>query len=147
MLFSTATGYALQTLAVLPEDGSYYLARSMAKQLQLPGPYLAKILQNLVQAGILESVRGPKGGFRLARPAQAVTVGEVVEALEGPCSLQGCVMGFSNCGPENPCPMHSAWSQVKAQMGASMTQATIHDLRRLNTRSKPLLRRGEDGTK
>ncbi len=146
MLFSTATGYALQTLAVLPEDGSYYLARSMAKQLDLPGPYLAKILQNLVQAGILESVRGPKGGFRLARPAQAVTVGEVVAALEGPGSLQGCVMGFPNCGPENPCPMHSAWSQVKAQMGASMTQTTIRDLRYLNTRSKPLARRGEDGT-
>jgi Rrf2 family iron-sulfur cluster assembly transcriptional regulator len=146
MLFSTATGYALQTLAVLPEDGSYYLARSLAKQLQLPGPYLAKILQNLVQAGILESVRGPKGGFRMARPAQAVTVGEVVVALEGACSQQGCVMGFSYCGPDNPCPMHDAWSQVKAQMGASMTEATIQDLRRLNTRIKPLLKRGEGGT-
>lgn len=144
MLFSTATGYALQTLAAIPEDGGYYLARSMAKQLKLPGPYLAKILQNLVQAGILESVRGPKGGFRLAKPAHTVTVGEVVEALEGTSTLQGCVMGFSNCGPDNPCPLHHAWSQVKAQMGASMTQATIQDLQRLNTRSKPLARRCED---
>jgi Rrf2 family protein len=73
MLFSTATGYALQTLAALPEDGGYHLARSLAKQLNLPGPYLAKILQSLVQAGILESVRGPKGGFRLAKPAHTVT--------------------------------------------------------------------------
>ena len=146
MLFSTATGYALQTLAALPEDGSLYLARSMAQQLRLPGPYLAKILQNLVQAGILASVRGPKGGFRLARPAQDVTVGEVVQALEGTSSLQGCVMGFPACGPEHPCPLHDAWSQVKTQMGASMTQITIQDLRRLNTRSKPLAKRGEDGT-
>jgi Rrf2 family transcriptional regulator, iron-sulfur cluster assembly transcription factor len=145
MLFSTATGYALQTLAALPEDGGYYLARSMAKQLQLPGPYLAKILQNLVQAGILESVRGPKGGFRLAKPAQDVTVGEVVDALEGSSALHGCVMGFSNCGPDNPCPLHHAWSQVKSQMGASMTEVSIQDLRRLNKRSKPLAQRGESG--
>ena len=145
MLFSTATGYALQTLAALPEDGGYYLARSMAKQLHLPGPYLAKILQNLVQAGILESVRGPKGGFRMARSAQEVTVGEVVSALEGSSSLHGCVMGFSDCGPDNPCPLHSAWSQVKAQMGASMTEVSIQDLRRLNKRSKPLAKRGESG--
>lgn len=144
MLFSTATGYALQTLSILPEDGSYYLARSMSKQLSLPGPYLAKILQNLVQAGILESVRGPKGGFRLARPSSEITVGEVVAALEGPGSLDGCVMGFPHCGPENPCPMHGAWSQVKAQMGDSMTQATLRDLQRLNTRCEPLASRTKD---
>ena len=143
MLFSTATGYALQTLSAFPEDGSYYLARSMAKQLNLPGPYLAKILQSLVQAGILESVRGPKGGFRLAKTANQITVGEVVEALDGTGVMLGCVMGFPHCGPENPCPMHAAWSQVKAQMGESMTKATIQDLQRLNTRSKPLVQRSE----
>jgi Rrf2 family protein len=133
MLFSTATGYALQTLAALPGDGSYRLARNLAGQLHLPGPYLAKILQNLVQAGILESVRGPRGGFRLARPAQEVTVGDVVEALEGPGYLHGCVMGFAHCSSENPCPMHEAWSRVKAQMNASMTQATIQDLQQFRS--------------
>jgi Rrf2 family transcriptional regulator, iron-sulfur cluster assembly transcription factor len=141
MLFSTATGYALQTLVSLSEGASYHLARTMAKQLQLPGPYLAKILQNLVQAGILESVRGPRGGFRLAKSAQAVTVGEVVEALEGSGSLHGCIMSFPSCCPENPCPMHSAWSHAKAQLVAFMTQATIQDLQRLNTRGKPLAKR------
>ena len=144
MIFSTATGYALQALAALPGDGSYRLAKNLAESLNLPGPYLAKILQNLVQAGILESVRGPRGGFRLARPSSEITVGEVVAALEGPGSLDGCVMGFPNCGPENPCPMHGAWSQVKAQMGDSMTQATLRDLQRLNTRCEPLARRTKD---
>jgi Rrf2 family protein len=115
--------------------------------LNLPGPYLAKILQNLVQAGILESVRGPKGGFRLAKAARQITVGEVVAALEGEGALEGCVMGFPDCGPVNPCPMHAAWSQVKAQMGVSLTHATIQDLQRLNTRSKPLAGRRSVGMK
>ena len=137
MLFSTATGYALQTLAALPDDGGYYLARSLAKQLNLPGPYLAKILQNLVQAGILESVRGPKGGFRLARSAQSVTVGAIVEVMEGGNVLQRCIMGFTDCNAEVPCPLHPAWDQAKTQMTDSMTQVTLQDLQVCYIRSQP----------
>lgn len=134
MLFSTATAYALQALAALPEDGRYTLARDLSDELSLPGPYLAKILQALAQAGILDSLRGPKGGFRMARPAHRITVGDVVEALEGPEAFAGCVMGFPECGGENPCPLHDAWSQVKAHMDSSMTQSTIRDLQLVRMR-------------
>lgn len=129
MIFSTATGYALRALAALPEDGTYSLAKDLATHLELPGPYLAKILQSLAQEGILHSVRGPRGGFRLARPAHHITVGEVVTALEGTETLSGCVMGFANCDDhDTPCPLHKAWCDVKAHMEASMTHVTIRDL-------------------
>ena len=129
MLFSTATGYALRALAAMPEDGTYSLAKDLASQLELPGPYLAKILQSLAQEGILHSVRGPRGGFRLARPAHRVTVGEVVTALEGVETMSGCVMGYAHCEDhETPCPLHEAWNDVKAQMDASMTRISIRDL-------------------
>ncbi len=134
MLFSTATGYALRALAALPEDGTFSLAKDLASQLELPGPYLAKILQGLVQADILASVRGPKGGFRLTRPSHRITVGEVVIALEGPHSLDGCIMGFPTCGGDDPCPLHDAWGVVKAQVVASMTEATIRDLQLMDIR-------------
>jgi len=139
MLFSSATGYALQALAVLPDDGTYRLAKNLSEELHLPGPYLAKILQSLAQGGLLESVRGPRGGFRLARPAQFIRVGEVLEVLEGPDSLDGCLMGFPSCGPENPCPLHVVWSEVKAQIDVSLTQATIQDLQRLSPEKQRLL--------
>ena len=132
MLFSTGTGYALRALAALPEDGSYSLAKDLASSLELPAPYLAKILQGLVQAGLLESVRGPKGGFRLQRPSDGITVGEVVAAMEGPDAMEGCIMGFPSCGDEHPCPLHDAWGAVKAQVTASMTEATIRDLQRMD---------------
>lgn len=134
MLFTTATGYALRALAALPEDGSYCLAKDLSARLDLPGPYLAKILQGLVQADILESVRGPKGGFRLLRPAHRITVGEVVIALEGPNSMDGCIMGFPTCGGDHPCPLHDAWAAVKAQVATSMTEATIRDLQLMDLR-------------
>jgi Rrf2 family protein len=132
MLFSSATGYALRALAALPEDGSFSLAKNLASRLELPGPYLAKILQGLAQAGILESVRGPKGGFRLARPSPRITVGEVVAAMEGPDAMEGCIMGFPTCGGEHPCPLHDAWAAVKTQVTSSMTEATIRDLQLLD---------------
>ncbi len=134
MLFSTATGYSLRALAALPEDGSYCLAKDLASSLGLPGPYLAKILQGLVQADILESVRGPKGGFRLTRPAHRITVGEVVAAMEGPNAMEGCIMGFPTCGGDHPCPLHDAWGAVKAQVASSMTEATIRDLQLMDLR-------------
>ena len=134
MLFSTATGYALRALAALPEDGTYSLAKDLASRLELPGPYLAKILQGLVQAGILESVRGPKGGFRLTRASHRITVGEVVTAMEGPDALEGCIMGFPSCNCDHPCPLHDAWSAVKQQVTSSMTEATIRDLQLIGFR-------------
>jgi Rrf2 family transcriptional regulator, iron-sulfur cluster assembly transcription factor len=134
MLFSTATGYALRALAALPEDGTFSLAKNLSAQLELPGPYLAKLLQALVQAKILESVRGPKGGFRLTRPSHHITVGEVVAAMEGPDAMEGCVMGFPTCGGDHPCPLHDAWAAVKTQVAASMTEATIRDLQLMDLR-------------
>lgn len=129
MIFSTATGYALRALAAMPEDGTYSLAKDLASRLELPGPYLAKILQSLAQEGLLHSVRGPRGGFRLARAAHKITVGEVVAALEGAETMTGCVMGFAHCDDhDTPCPLHHAWSVVKTHMEETMTQVTIRDL-------------------
>jgi Rrf2 family transcriptional regulator, iron-sulfur cluster assembly transcription factor len=138
MLFSNATGYALRALTILPEDGSYRLAQFLAKELGIPGPYLAKILQSLAQSGILESVRGPKGGFRFAKAPTLITVGDVVEALEGPEAMDRCAMGFPGCGPENPCPMHIAWSEVKAQLDICLTEVTIRNLRQVGLRRDPV---------
>jgi len=140
MLFSNATGYALRALAALPEDGTFRLAKDLAADLSLPGPYLAKILQGLVAADILVSVRGPKGGFRLTRAPEQITVGEVVAALEGPQALEGCIMGFPRCDADNPCPLHDAWSAVKAQVSSSMTEATIRDLQRMDGKQPPAKR-------
>ena len=146
MLFTVASGYALQALAHLPEDGSFMMAKDLSEQLKLPAPYLAKILQRLARAEILESVRGPKGGFRLSRPSHHITVGEVLIAMEGQGSLDACIMGFPACDCDNPCPMHEAWTAVKAQVESSMTSNTLRDLqltkmRRTHLQSPQALRR------
>ena len=66
-------------------------------------------------------------------------MGEVLETLEGPDALDGCLLGFPTCGPKNPCPRHVLWSEVKAQMDVSLSQATIGELQRLFPGKRHLL--------
>jgi Rrf2 family protein len=134
MLYSAGTGYALRALAAMPEDGPYLLAKDLALKLGLPGPYLAKVLKLLAHEGLLTSVRGPHGGFRLNRPAVSITVEEVVavmNAIEGPTA---CVMGFANCiakDHDHPCPLHTAWCTARADLDQTLARVTIRDLQEL----------------
>jgi Rrf2 family protein len=133
MLYSMATGYALRALSELPEDGTYVLAKDLAARVELPGPYLAKVLQTLAHAGVLESMRGPHGGFRLARPAAGITVGEVVGILNAMDTTTVCVMGFTDCLRRGKaCPLHAAWCEAKATLDQTMAEVTIGDLYRLD---------------
>jgi Rrf2 family protein len=125
--FSVGSGYALLALAVLPEDGRFSVAADLAHLLGLPGPFLAKVLKALAQEGILESQRGPGGGFRLARPAHCITVQDVVAAIEGGAALHGCLMRTAACR-EHPCVLHHALVELKAQTDQILYQVTIRDL-------------------
>lgn len=77
------------TLAQL-EPGATASAAQLAAYYDLPGPYLAKQLQSLVKAGVLTATTGPRGGFRLARPAAEITLLQVVEAVDGASSPYEC---------------------------------------------------------
>jgi len=136
MLYSMATRYALRALATLPEGPGYHLARELTDYLGLPGPYLSKILQQLAQDGMLESVRGPRGGYRLARPARRITIRQVVHALDGGAAPMGCPLGFTDCeGAAAPCPFHGLWCDLQAGLDRTL-DLTIGDLQRLDLRSR-----------
>jgi Rrf2 family protein len=66
------------------EEAGPVMAKSIAEQFAIPLPYLLKVLQQLVRANILRSIRGPRGGFYLSRPARGITLLQIFEAIEGP---------------------------------------------------------------
>ncbi|MDR3672298.1 MAG: Rrf2 family transcriptional regulator [Holophaga sp.] len=132
MIFSTTTGYALRVLTWMPEDGSYHFAKDLASQLALPAPYLAKILKLLARNGILHSIRGPRGGFRLVRPAHRITLGDVVFALDGQDPGSGCVLGLSDCKRQGKgCPLQAVCREARASQHAILSRVTIRDLQLL----------------
>jgi Rrf2 family protein len=85
MKVSRSTGYALLAVGYVAKNqgDGVVLSENIAKQYDIPLEYLLKILQQLVRAGVLRSKRGPKGGFWLAKPANKITMLEIIEAVAG----------------------------------------------------------------
>jgi len=88
-------------------------APEIAAQSHLPLPTASKILKSLVRAGLLISHRGVKGGYGLARPGAAISVADVIVALEGPIALTACVEhGPGECEIEALCPARANWQRI-----------------------------------
>lgn len=100
----------------------------MSTKLGIPYPFLAKIMQTLIQHGLVESTRGPNGGVRLARPAAQITLREIVLALDGAAIFEACVLGLPGCGVEQPCPLHDQWAPARDRVRAMFEETTLADL-------------------
>ena len=111
---SKLTDYGIVLLArfaAAPRDAQLS-AREMAEATELPLPVVSKMLKELASAELLESLRGAKGGYRLARDPAAITVAEVVHALEGPISLMECTAGPGHCASEASCRVKEPWHRI-----------------------------------
>lgn len=129
MIYSVATSYALRALAALPADGSYLQAKELAGKLDIPGPYLSKVLKILARNGLLCSVRGPGGGYCLARPAQQISVYDVIQLTQGPGILSSCIMGLPACPwRSRACALVPLWDEMRGRLQERMAAVTIHDL-------------------
>ena len=86
MRVSRSTGYALLAVGYIAktQGKGVVLSQSVSKEYDIPLEYLLKILQQLVRANVLRSKRGPRGGFSLAKPANKITMLEIIEAVDGP---------------------------------------------------------------
>ena len=88
-------------------------APELAAAAHLPQPTVSKILKILAREGLLVPHRGAKGGFSLARPAEDITVADVITALEGPIALTECsTHGTDRCGIESLCPVTTNWRRI-----------------------------------
>lgn len=106
---SKKTDYALMAMLHLAgrEDRGAASARDIAEQYDIPLELLAKVLQQLMRKGFLRSQHGTRGGYSLARPASAVSVADIVEAMDGPLSITQCGVSedcdqFSKCNVRHP---------------------------------------------
>lgn len=108
---------AMLFLASLPEGKSTSF-REIARQMDIPEEFLAKILKTLVKQELVKSVRGSRGGYSLARPASNINFLEVIEAVEGPVSVNVCTeKGHEgNCAFTGNCTMKSVWQLGQERM-------------------------------
>ena len=127
---SRSSEYAIRALTHMARDtpGEYQLVREMAETLDIPAPFLGKLLQPLVGLGVLESQRGRRGGFRLALDPAEVRLYDVVgvqEPLDGP---RRCLLGQAICSDERACPTHEYWKKTSEEFLQLLLTTTIADL-------------------
>lgn len=130
MIYSATTEYALRALAhmaTLP-GGTRILARDLAEETVIPRQFLGKILHRLTKDGFLNSAKGRGGGFRFSRSPRAITVADIVTAVEGVQSEQKCVLGLNECTDLQPCPMHDQWVIFRSALVERIYAMTIMDL-------------------
>jgi FeS assembly SUF system regulator len=129
---SKLTDYGIVLLARFAgaAEGAQLSAREMAETTTLPLPVVSKMLKELASAGLLESLRGAKGGYRLLRAPDAITVAEIVHALEGPIALMECTVGPGHCDQETRCQVQEPWHRINRAVNDALARVTLADLAR-----------------
>lgn len=118
---------AMAMLANLPE-GKCAGAATVARAIGAPPNYLSKLLQGLARNGLVESRKGPGGGFRLARDARMISLLDVVEPTEQLARFSGCILGQPQCSDETPCAIHRQWAKLRDDFVEMLTTTTLADL-------------------
>lgn len=135
-ILSQTSEYALRAATLLAqhaEPGPLDVA-VLAEALGIPRNYLSKTLSQLVRAGVLESVRGKHGGFRLAQLAANLTLYDVVEPFEHFAETRRCLLGQSVCNDRQPCAAHEGWKAIGERIVRFFRRTTLADLARSRTR-------------
>ena len=118
---------AILHLARIGKNG-HVATSQVAKEQQIPPAFLVKIISQLSIAGILHTSRGARGGVRLAREPQNITLLEVVEAIDGPIQLNECVEANGICSFEGNCPMQLIWCDAQNELVAKLKKTNFAQL-------------------
>ena len=103
-------------------------AAALAEATQLPVSTVAKVLKSLARAGLVTSVRGAAGGYRLARSAKLISIGEVVKAIDGPVGVTECTSDEDHCKRGSFCLTRPHWSRINSAVAAALASVTLADM-------------------
>jgi Rrf2 family iron-sulfur cluster assembly transcriptional regulator len=130
-MFSKACEYAIRATLYISArsiDGSKLGIKEIAKEIDSPLPFTAKILQTLSRQGIISSVKGPNGGFYLEPEAKPVFLNAIVKAIDGADVLDNCSLGLKQCSDQYPCPIHHDIKAYKNRLSKILKEKTIQQL-------------------
>ena len=130
-MFSRTCQYALQAILFLSirsvGNKPVSLKEIVASQ-EVPLHFLSKILQELVKRGILNSSKGPTGGFSFKIPPKKLKLLKIVEVIDGTGIFDKCGIGLKNCSDATPCPIHNEYKQIKENIKSLLSAKSVYDL-------------------
>ncbi|WP_020562701.1 SUF system Fe-S cluster assembly regulator [Methylosarcina fibrata] len=126
---SKLTDYATVILSFMARDSKQvHAAMEIAAATGIALPTVSKILKLLVNAEVLSSTRGAKGGYALASEPERITVAAVICALEGPIALTECSISHQGCEQASGCGIRSNWSVINQAIHDALESVTLADL-------------------
>ena len=128
---SRLTDYGTVLLVYLAEqDGRLCSASEVAAGTHVAQPTVQKLLKVLARTGLVDSVRGADGGYRLSRSPQQINAAEILDALEGPVAITECSATESQCELESLCHVGGAWQRINSALRVALADITLADLGR-----------------
>ena len=118
---------AMKHLALQADRGSAS-AREIAHHYEIPVELLAKVLQRLVRRGLLASHQGTRGGYQLSRPAAAITIADVIQAIDGPLTMTACSSDDHRCYQYSSCSVRDPLWRIKDRIVSALATCTVADL-------------------
>lgn len=131
-MFSKACEYAIRAsvyIAVQSLEGKRVNLQDISAEINSPEAFTAKILQTLVKNGIIQSLKGPKGGFSIeADKTYKVFLSDIVSAVDGDSIYKGCGLGLKECSEKFPCPVHDKFKKIRDDLRRMLEKTSLFQL-------------------
>jgi len=130
-MFNKETEYALRGLVYIKLQnvrGRRPGTAEIAKEIDAPPFYIAKILQKLVRQGFVVSLKGKGGGFYFDTEKPDLPLMDLIKAIEGDRSFSGCGFGLKHCNEKNPCPLHERYAPIRKAINDLISGESVQSL-------------------
>lgn len=130
-MFSKTCEYAIRAMIFIAQktkNSNRVGIKEIAKGIASPEHFIAKILQELSRRGLVQSAKGPNGGFYLDEPSLNGSLADIVKAVDGDKIFSGCGLGLSHCSEAKPCPIHHEFKKIRTDMYHMLQAAKLNDL-------------------
>ena len=130
MLVTRETDYAVRCVLYLAREKDLVAnVTEIAQAMHIPKTFLAKILQRLIRSGIVGSLRGMHGGFKLAKKPADISLLDILEAIQGPSGINVCAVDSKKCNMSSACTVHPVWVDIRKEVESRLKKETIDRLR------------------
>jgi Rrf2 family iron-sulfur cluster assembly transcriptional regulator len=130
-MLSNTSKYAIRAVIYLALYATHQKKigiKEISEELDIPTPFLGKILQILAKHQVLESTKGPHGGFSLHKPAMDISLMEIIEIIDGADSFETCLIRNSKCSNDNPCSLHDKIAPYRKGIKSLFLTESVADL-------------------
>lgn len=143
-MFSKTCEYAIRAMIFIAQkskDGHKVGIKEIAKGIDSPEHFIAKILQDLSRKNLVQSLKGPNGGFYFDAGAEKCSLADIVRVVDGDSLFSGCGVGLKKCNENKPCPIHFEFKKLRDDMKIMLEGANIIDFAHDLDLSKTFLKR------